>query len=165
MRKLPATVAMLLLGSSTSPLAANVFRCLAPDGHVTYTLHGCSAGERQEIRNAASPTPGSGRPTPLAKEDSHTRKHLAEGHDRRTLSIVGQKDDGCGNRITGQARRKAIIKRQIHSGMTRADVESALGKPDKITGDNGRNRYIYRGSRGHSRQISFDENGCVTNGH
>ncbi|GIZ12208.1 hypothetical protein NCCP436_16240 [Pseudomonas sp. NCCP-436] len=47
--------------------------------------------------------------------------------------------------------------------MSRTDVESSLGKPDKVTVSNGVQRYHYQAKRkgGASRQVSFDETGCV----
>ena len=77
------------------------------------------------------------------------------------LAIVAEKDDGCGNKVTGSDRRSAIIGRNIRSGMTRSDVESALGKPESITSSNGRDRLRFRDSSGQVRTVSFDEHGCV----
>jgi hypothetical protein len=45
--------------------------------------------------------------------------------------------------------------------MTRADVESILGKPDRVSSQNGQTRYRYRDRQGNSRSVSFDEAGCV----
>ena len=46
--------------------------------------------------------------------------------------------------------------------MSRADVESSLGKPDTITEQNGKTRYVYQVKKGNKRNINFDEAGCVT---
>ena len=45
--------------------------------------------------------------------------------------------------------------------MTLADVESTLGRPDKISSQNGQLRYQYLDNQGRSRRVSFDENRCV----
>ena len=45
--------------------------------------------------------------------------------------------------------------------MTQRDVESALGKPDKITTNDGQTRYHYADDKGNKRQVNFDEYGCV----
>jgi hypothetical protein len=54
-----------------------------------------------------------------------------------------------------------MINHQVRSGMPLKDVESALGKPDKISSQNGLLRYLYRDKDGNTKQVSFDENGCV----
>ena len=51
----------------------------------------------------------------------------------RDPSIVGQSEDKCGNLISARERREAIINQRIVAGMSQQDVESALGKPDKIS--------------------------------
>ncbi len=78
--------------------------------------------------------------------------------------MVGEREEVCGNMISAQERRKAIIRKQIRSGMTRTDVESALGKPDRISGSNGRLRYHYKPKKGVSYDVAFDTNGCVKEG-
>ena len=45
--------------------------------------------------------------------------------------------------------------------MNRSDVESSLGKPDKVSEQNGQTRYVYQGKKGSKRNVSFDEAGCV----
>ena len=80
---------------------------------------------------------------------------------RRELVVVGEHDDGCGNRLGAEQRRKAIINEQTPAGMTRRDVESLLGKPDKIISRNAEQRYVYKEKNGRTRQVQFDENGCV----
>lgn len=75
--------------------------------------------------------------------------------------IVGEQDDGCGNLLSSSEKRQAIIRREVRSGMSSADVESSLGKPDRITRQNSRQRYHYRDKRGDNQLISFDEAGCV----
>ncbi|MNR64480.1 hypothetical protein D3C85_1871430 [compost metagenome] len=54
-----------------------------------------------------------------------------------------------------------MIRQQVRAGMTRRDVESSLGEPDKITSQNGQTRYHYADQKGNRRQVTFDEAGCV----
>jgi hypothetical protein len=140
-------------------LASTVFRCEDSSGHITFTLRGCPSEQDQQLQDAHSPTPGSGKPVPLAKIRKSSR--AAPKNNSRELVVVGEPQDGCGNRVTGRARRTAMIKQQIRSGMTRADVESILGKPDRVSSQNGQTRYRYRDRQGNSRSVSFDEAGCV----
>ena len=149
--------------SSCGALGATVFRCEDLQGHVTFTLQGCPTEQAQYLQDAYNPTPGSGKPTPLAKapKSSRSKTKAKETSEADGLVVVGEKQDGCGNRVTGSERREAVIKQQIRSGMTRDDVESSLGTPDRISRQNGQTRYHYRDPQGNTRQISFDEAGCV----
>ncbi|TWC43015.1 uncharacterized protein DUF4124 [Pseudomonas sp. SJZ079] len=153
-----AALCAILLAPSPL-LASTVFRCEDNSGHITFTLRGCPSEQDQQLQEAHSPTPGSGKPVPLAKSRKPSR--AAAKNSSRELVVVGEPQDGCGNRVTGRARRTAMIKQQIRSGMTRADVESILGKPDRVSSQNGQTRYRYRDQQGNSRNVSFDEAGCV----
>lgn len=140
-------------------LASTVFRCEDANGHVTFTLQGCPAEHTLYLQNAYNATPGSGKPTPLAKSTKPSRSKVA--NKTRALVVIGEQLDGCGNLVTGSERRTAIIRQQIRSGMNRSDVESSLGTPDRVSSQNGQTRYHYRDQQGNSRQVSFDESGCV----
>jgi len=56
---------------------------------------------------------------------------------------------------------EAIINPRVVAGMSQQDVESALGKPDKISIRNSATSYRYDTQRGHSAQVEFDERGCT----
>ena len=155
-----AAVCAILL-CPTPLLASSVFRCEDASGHITYTLQGCAAGQAQYRQEAHNPTPGKGKAVPLAKPAKAKTKRKSAQRDTREVTVVGSRDDGCGNHMTSSERRTAIIRQRITSGMSRADVESSLGKPDKITQHNGQTRYLYRGNQGNNRQVSFDAAGCV----
>lgn len=155
-RLLCATLCALLLHPATQ--ASTVFRCEDAKGHITYTLHGCPEQASQNLQNAHNPTPGSGKAVPLAKT-SKPRKSK-EGKSNQPV-VVGTKQDGCGNRVTGSERRTAMIRQQVRGGMTQRDVESTLGKPDKVTSHDGQTRYHYADNQGNRRQVTFDEFGCV----
>lgn len=138
--------------------ASTVFRCEDSSGHITYTLQGCPIDASQDLQSADNPTPGQGKAVPLAKTGKGQKKRDKEASE---LVVVGEKQDGCGNRITGSTRRTAMIRQQVRSGMTQADVQSSLGTPDKITSQDGQTRYHYEDQEGNRRQVTFDEAGCV----
>ncbi|MDP3816523.1 hypothetical protein [Pseudomonas sp.] len=153
-----AAFCAILLYPSLS-LSSNVFRCENGKGQVTFAQHGCPGAQTQQLQHAYNPTPGSGKPVPLAK--TRKTKRSAKQESDHAVVVVGVQQDGCGNRLSSSERRTAIIRQKISSGMSRADVESSLGKPDRITQHNGQARYLYRDKKGNSRQVSFDEAGCV----
>ncbi|MFD1691400.1 DUF4124 domain-containing protein [Azotobacter chroococcum] len=60
-----ASATALLLCSSPPLVAAPVYRCAAPGGHISFTHHGCPAGQQQQLQSAFNATPGmGGSPTP-----------------------------------------------------------------------------------------------------
>jgi hypothetical protein len=140
-------------------IGSTVFRCEDATGHITFTRQGCPDEHNQSLQQAYNPKPGSGKPVPLAKPRKEPRE--SKKRDETELTVIGAKLDGCGNHLTSSERRAAIIKQQIRLGMSRADVESSLGKPDKITEQNGQARYVYLGKKGNKRNVNFDEAGCV----
>ncbi|MFG0583468.1 hypothetical protein ACF8C1_09495 [Pseudomonas sp. zjy_9] len=153
-----ALCAAALLHPIQDSSATSVFRCEDANGQITFTRHGCAPDQtqyRQEVRNHS---PGSGKPIPLAVPRARTATPTTRS---RAPVIVGEQDDGCGNLLSSSEKRQAIIRREVRSGMSSADVESSLGKPDRITRQNGRQRYHYRDKRGDNQLISFDEAGCV----
>ena len=144
-----------------STQASTVFRCEDEKGRITYTLSGCPTNANQSFQNAHNPTPGKGHAIPLAKTTNKHSGKKSRSASEPKLTVVGSKEDGCGNQITGSERRTAMIRQQVRSGMTQADVESALGAPDRITSQDGNTRYHYADRQGNKRQVTFDEAGCV----
>jgi hypothetical protein len=141
----------------TPAMAAEVFRCEDSKGHITFTLQGCPSDHTTAVQDAHNPTPSKGRAVAMAK----IAKQASSPRQAEGRTVVAEKQDGCGNRVIGTQRRTAIIRKQIMTGMTQSDVESALGKPDEQTSRNGETRYSYKDNNGKNRQISFDQNGCV----
>ena len=80
---------------------------------------------------------------------------------RKDPTVVGQAQDKCGNLIDARQRREAIINQRVIAGMSQQDVESALGKPNKVNIRTSTTSYRYDLKRGRSAQIDFDERGCV----
>ena len=162
LRPICATLCAFFFIQTNEIQASTVFRCEDENGRISFTLSGCPSHTNQSLHNAYNPPPGQGKVVPMAK----TKKKAAKGkgtsdHDQQELTIVGSKQDGCGNQVTGTERRTAMIRKQVRSGMTQADIESALGEPDKITTQNGDTRYHYDDQQGNKRQVIFDEAGCV----
>lgn len=146
----------------TALLASSVYRCEDAGGHITFTSQGCPTEHAQTVQNADNPRPGTGKPVQMAKPSRSNREDKnSRARKPDELVVVGVPDDGCGNRVVANARRTAMINKEVRAGMTLADVESTLGKPDQISSQNGQLRYQYRSKEGRSRAVSFDENGCV----
>lgn len=147
----------LLLGC-TSAQAATVYRCEDASGHLTFSASGCASDSDSRLQRADNPRPGGAKPTLMAKPKAAPRKEVA-----RTPTVVAAKTDGCGDLLSASARRQAIIRGQVKVGMSRADVESALGPPQRISQLDALTRYHYEARRGkdRTRLVTFDEHGCV----
>ena len=155
-------IAVALLGSThlgRSAQASSVQRCEDAMGNVTFTSLGCPDGQDMQWQDAYNAPPGStAHLLPPAEPSGRANPHANHSKD---IVVAGERDDGCGNRLSAEQRRRAIINQQTPPGMTRRDVESLLGRPDKVSSRNGETRYVYHEKKGRSSQVTFDENGCV----
>ncbi|WP_037006356.1 outer membrane protein assembly factor BamE domain-containing protein [Pseudomonas asplenii] len=154
----PRTCCLLIPLALYQPTAsaATVQRCEDASGHITFTTLGCPHDSHPRTQRADNTAPGStvlpARRQPASKEPPAAP---------RELIVVGEHDDGCGNLLDARSRRQAIIQQQVRPGMNRQEVESALGKPDRISTGNSSTRYHYNLKKGRSSQVQFDEKGCV----
>lgn len=166
MKRLSILLAAALPCWPEAPLhAASVFRCSDAEGNVSFNQHGCPPGSQTEQQRTR--TPNLLNSDPIQKEPgdrSFPTQRWENSEHTREIVVVGERDEVCGNLISAQERRQAIIRKQVRSGMTRADVESALGKPDRISGRNGQVRYHYQPKKGARHLVLFDEAGCVKGG-
>ncbi|WP_460138957.1 cell envelope protein SmpA [Pseudomonas sp. H3_F05] len=137
--------------------AATLHRCEATDGAITFTSMSCAAGEQFSIQEVHPYSPGWVAIMPESNHEAVTGLN----DTGREPGIVGGAEHQCGNLIDNRQRREAIINRRVIAGMSQRDVESALGKPDKVNTRTSTTSYRYDLKRGRSAQIDFDERGCV----
>ncbi|VVO17679.1 hypothetical protein PS718_03952 [Pseudomonas fluorescens] len=138
--------------------ATSLHRCEATDGSVTFTSMSCANGEKLSVQEVHPYLPGS----VVAIMPEHNHEEISGMKNTgREPGIVGRTEDKCGNLIDARQRREAIINRRVIAGMSQQDVESALGKPDKVNIRTSTTSYRYDLKRGRSAQVDFDERGCV----
>ncbi|WP_322615258.1 cell envelope protein SmpA [Pseudomonas sp. BIC9C] len=159
---MPSISQLLLLLSLLGPLplalATTIQRCEAADGRITFTTLSCAAGERVSLQDVRAFAPGS---TMVLMPPAEPRETSAMNIKRKEPTVVGQTQDKCGNLISARERREAIINQRVVAGMSQQDVESSLGKPDRISIRNSATTYRYDTKRGRSAQVEFDERGCT----
>lgn len=148
---LSITLAGITLLTCNSLLAARIYSCEDSSGHLTFTTQGCNNQQTQQILNNRPTNTTVSTPAPT---------QLATPKLEKKLVVVGELDDGCGNRLTASQRRTALIKQQVPAGMTLEHVERALGRPDRISRHNGRTRYYFNSRSGNTQQVNFDQDGC-----
>ncbi|WP_258198088.1 outer membrane protein assembly factor BamE [Pseudomonas viridiflava] len=152
-----ACISLLLVPLTVS--ANTVQRCEDAAGHIMFTTLGCLEGQISQSQRAFNAPPGSSQGLMLPPKEA---RETQNGMNRnKEIVIVGQKEDGCGNTLSADQRRRAIINQRTPPGMTRRDVESLLGRPDKVSNNNGELRYEYNLKKGRSNTVTFDERGCV----
>ena len=138
--------------------ATSLHRCEAADGRITFTSMSCANGEKLSVQEVHPYLPGS----VVAIMPEHNHEEISGMKNTgREPGIVGHTQDKCGNLIDARQRREAIINRRVIAGMSQQDVESALGKPDKVNIRTSTTSYRYDLKRGRSAQVDFDERGCV----
>lgn len=147
----------LLLGCASAQ-SATVFHCEDAAGHLTFSASGCASDSDSRLQRADNPRPGGARPTLMAKPKAAPRKEAP-----RAPTVVATRTDGCGDLLSSSERRQAIIRGQVKIGMSRADVENALGPPQRISQLDTLTRYHYeaRQRKERSRLVTFDDQGCV----
>ncbi|WP_347901532.1 cell envelope protein SmpA [Pseudomonas purpurea] len=148
----------LLLITPLQSAATTIHRCEDSSGHITFTTLNCSHGQSLSLQNIERPSLFRQDPTPPGGNYQETSGTKVK---KQTPTIVGQPDDTCGHLIDARQRRVAIINQRIIRGMSQQDVESALGRPDKINIRDTTTRYRYETKKGRSAEIVFDEKGCV----
>ncbi|MCU1773580.1 cell envelope protein SmpA [Pseudomonas sp. 13B_3.2_Bac1] len=139
-------------------VANTLHRCEAPDGGITFTTLSCANDEQLSLQQVKPYSPGS--VVPIMPEHNHEEIYGMTIRGREP-GIVGRLEDKCGNLINARQRRAAIINQRVIAGMSQQDVESALGKPDKVNIRTSTTSYRYDLKRGRSAQVDFDEKGCV----
>lgn len=145
---------------ATLPSAATeVFRCEDERGRITYAQQGCPTTSSLEHQQVNNPTPGSGKPTLMAAPRPSKKKTTDK--TKAAITVVGEQQDACGDLLSSSEKRVAILRHQVRQGMSREEVESSLGRPERVSSRNGETQYNYQGNQGHSRSVSFDEAGCV----
>ncbi|BAP40856.1 putative uncharacterized protein [Pseudomonas sp. StFLB209] len=157
MRNIALCVALgALLHPVLNVQAKSIQRCEDAQGQVTFTHQGCTTEQHGQQVEAYNRPPGSVLPAILPSLRNDRPKPPA-----KEIVVVGQRDDGCGNSLSPERRRSAIINQRTPPGMTLRDVESLLGRPDRVSQRNGELRYHYTSKEGRTHQVSFDQHGCV----
>ncbi|MGY1891683.1 cell envelope protein SmpA [Pseudomonas asplenii] len=153
---LPLLTCLLFLPPAEG--AATLHRCEAIDGSITFTSMSCASGEQRSVQAVHPYMPGS----VVAVMPEHNHEEISGMKIKgREPGVAGTVEDPCGNLIDARQRREAIINQRVIAGMTQQDVESALGKPDKVNIRTSTTSYRYDLKRGRSAQVDFDERGCV----
>ncbi len=148
----------LILSSCHSQLlnaATQVYKCTANNGAVTFNDSGCSVNSAQDTLELQTPM------TIPALSQSAIKQALSPKKKKPVrVTVVTDNNDPCGTFDRTQ-RRSDLVRKQVKSGMSQAEVESMFGKPLSQRSHNGKISATYRSAKNKKRSVRFDEHGCV----
>ena len=137
--------------------ASQVYKCTTTQGAITFTDNACPGDAEQSVQALQQPMLIKALPRHLI-ERTQGKSSTAQRTTR--VTVVGEQAHPCGT-YDVQARRTAMVRKQVKSGMSQTDVESMFGKPLKQDISNGVLTATYRSGKGQKRSVRFDEHGCV----
>ncbi|HEH8727233.1 TPA: DUF4124 domain-containing protein [Pseudomonas aeruginosa] len=151
--------------------AATVFKCVGPDGTVTFTQQNCQANQAlDDIVSATNQRPsGTSAPAVMAKPKLATGRTYrggtqASGSAGGGVTIVGGSAPSvtCSSGLSERDLRKAKVQGKVVPGMSREDVESIYGKVNRNGSTAGAGAVTYWNDKYVDQTtVSFDRNGCV----
>lgn len=149
--------------------AATVFKCVDEKGKVTFTSSAnCPSGhELQDIVSPHNAAPsGSGPATVMAKPDdpvsvkgSHQAAPSGQGY-----TVVGGSEPQapCSTGLSDRDLRTAMVRKEIVPGMSRDQIESMYGKPNRDGAAQGGGSSTYWNDKYVDQtSVNYDRGGCV----
>jgi len=144
-----------VLSSQLLSAATQVYKCTANNGAVIFNDSGCPSDTLQDVHELHAPMiiPGL---------TQRSIKQALSTPDKKTVrvTVVADNNHPCGAFDQTQ-RRSHLIRKQVTSGMSQAEVDSMFGKPLSQRSHNGKISATYRSSKNKTRSVRFDEHGCV----
>lgn len=168
MRYLAAAAAICLLSGAAQ--AASVFKCVDGNGKVTFTSNAnCPRGnDLTDVVSAHNAAPsGTGPATVMAKpERRQQRYHNSNSAPRQNqgYTVVGGSADKtpCSTGLSDRDLRTAMVRKEVVPGMTRDQIESMYGKPNRDGAAHGGGTSTYYNDKYVDQtSVSYDSGGCV----
>lgn len=176
-------IAALLLCAVPVAHSQSVQRCVGPDGAVTFTQAGCGTEllpeqiyEVYDSRPSVAPPPEmmtQPEPYPHQHQQYPQRQHQQYQYQqqlpppsapRSRVTVVGGSDprESCSTGLSDRDLRTAKVRGEIVPGMSRKDVESIYGAPNRNSPARGAGSSTYWNDKYLSATtVRYDSNGCV----
>lgn len=150
-------ICLLLSDWHNPPLSAasQIYKCTNANGAVTFSDSGCSGSAAQDTHDLRAPMTIPALPPSAIKQALSTQKKKTV-----RVTVVADNNHPCGTFDQTQ-RRTHLVRKQVKSGMSQAEVESMFGKPLSQRNHNGKISARYRSGKNKTRSVRFDEHGCV----
>jgi len=154
-RCLYSCIVLSFLHCQTAHTATQVYKCTASNGSVTFSDSGCPSDSHQATHDLESPMT-------IPALPKHTIEQTLSKQQRRStrVTVIGDEPKPCGV-FDSTERRTQLIRKQVKSGMSRAEVDSMFGKPLKQRSHNGIISATYRSAKNQQRSVRFNQHGCV----
>ena len=152
MRFFTALAILSSLCSIPAQAGTQVYKCISSEGAVIFSDTACPENTQQSTHTILQPMLIPALPKQV------TRRSPAQNKTR--VTVVGEQISPCGD-SDPQQRRTDMVRKQVKSGMSKAEVESMFGKPISSNINNGILTATYRSAKNQKRSVRFDEQGCV----
>lgn len=146
---------ILLLGLlAVLPVEAAVYRCEI-GGSPVYTDRPCAAGVAPHAMPQISTVPAAG-DSDLAKDHDARIERGRKARDKDDAAWLKAHEE---TKDRAARMRAAIAEKKVLKDMTPDEVRRALGSPDEVERENGREEWVY--GSGKARQVVVIEDGRV----
>lgn len=135
--------------------ATQVYKCTANNGAVTFNDSGCADNTAQDTLELQTPMIIPALSPSVIKQALITKKK-----NPVRVTVVADNNHPCGT-FDQTKRRSHLVRKQVKSGMSQAEVQSMFGKPLTQRSHNGQISATYRSAKNKKRSVRFDERGCV----
>lgn len=136
----------LLLCFSSALSASSMQKCVAANGSITFTQHGCATTSTSENIVVTQASGGLSLTDPLVPYMPEPIRQSRTGEDQGSCKY-----------FTSQQIRTMIVREQIAIGMKASDVARSWGRPFKVNrSSHGNAQWVYDG-----QYVYIDNYGCV----
>lgn len=135
--------------------ATQIYKCTTDNGAVIFSDSGCPTNSAQQTHNLNAPMliPA------LSQQDIQQALSKQQSKALR-VTVISDDNHPCGTFDASQ-RRTDLIRKQVKSGMSRAEVDSMFGRPLHERNNNGNLSVTYRTAKNKKRSVRFNQDGCV----
>lgn len=172
MRRFAAFAAICLISTATQ--AAAVFKCVDEKGKVTFTTNAnCPSGSHlNDVVSAHNPPPAGSGPAAVMAEPANPRPRYQDvgggTQSQRGYTVVGGSDDKapCSTGLSDRELRTAMVRKEVVPGMTREQIESMYGRPNRDGSARGAGTSTYWNDKYVDvTSVRYDTSGCVRSSH
>lgn len=135
--------------------AQQIYKCTTAQGAVIFSDSGCPNDAQRADYQLNSPMT-----IPGLSQSSIQQALTKRPRQMTRVTVIAEEKHPCGS-FDATERRRYLVRQQVTSGMSQAEVESMLGKPIKLRRHNGTTHATYRSAQGEQRSVRFNEQGCV----
>ncbi len=141
--------------SQPTAALAQIFKCTADNGSISFNDSGCPPQSQQALLSRQPVISIPAPPNNTIKHNQDTSEHKAT-----RVTVISDDKHPCGA-FDATQRRTDLIRKQITSGMSRAEVQSMFGKPLSQRNNNGIVSAVYRNNKEQRVTVRFNQQGCV----